>query len=306
MPISRGSIRRGGASDFSAGTVARCEPVRSLLQDAPPVVAHPLGADAIAERYPERAHEERAGGGLVSFFTPDAAHNRHVVLRDKERMVARRHGTILRTGQGMLLDETTLCATCWMHGVFAAQLTIGNTSFHKLFSVARDPYNITRSSGLRILIEAGGGWRLLAVPSAFELGLSDCRWIYRLDERTVTVRALASGDDPALQWRSRSRASPAGCWCSATSSSASASSTTPAGSRSTRPTGASPSAPTLRRCGASATRTPSTIWSPARPAPSRRSAATSCSTPMAGRGAAPMWRCGRARRTSCASRSWAR
>ncbi|MGH6900071.1 MAG: GH36-type glycosyl hydrolase domain-containing protein [Geminicoccaceae bacterium] len=189
------------SADFPAGPEARCEPERSLLQDAPPVVAHPLGAAAIAERYPERAHEERAGGGLVSFFTPDAAHNRHVVLGAKERMVARRHGTILRTGQGMLPGETTLCATCWMHGVFAAQLTIGNTSFHKLFSVARDPYNITRSSGLRILIEAGAGWRLLAVPSAFEIGLSDCRWIYRLDERTVTVRALASGDDPALQWR---------------------------------------------------------------------------------------------------------
>ena len=128
-------------------------------------------------------------------------HNRHVVLRDKERMVARRHGTILRTGQGMLLDETTLCATCWMHGVFASLLTIGNTAFHKLFSAARDPYNIIRSSGLRILIDAGAGWRLLAVPSAFEMGLSDCRWIYRLEGRTVTVRALASGDDPAMQWR---------------------------------------------------------------------------------------------------------
>jgi cellobiose phosphorylase len=88
-----------------------------------------------------------------------------------------------------------------MHGVFAAQLTIGNTSFHKLFSVSRDPYNIMRTSGLRILIDAGAGWRLLAVPSAFEIGLSDCRWIYRLDDRTVTVRAVASGDDPAMQWR---------------------------------------------------------------------------------------------------------
>jgi cellobiose phosphorylase len=199
--LSRIDQARRASADFSAGKVARCEPVRSLLQGAPPVAAHPLDADAVAERYPERTHEERADGRLVSFFTPDSAHNRHVVLRDKERMVARRHGTILRTGQGMLLDETTLCATCWMHGVFAAQLTIGNTSFHKLFSVARDPYNIIRSSGLRILIEGAGGWRLLAVPSAFEIGLSDCRWIYRLDERTVTVRALASGDDPALQWR---------------------------------------------------------------------------------------------------------
>ena len=188
-------------AEFPAGAVAACEVVRSLVQDAAPVVAHPLDERALAGRYPERAHEERADGRLLSFFTPDAAHNRHVVLGAKERAVARRHGTILRTGQGMLLDETTLCATCWMHGVFAAQLTIGNTSFHKLFSVARDPYNIMRSSGLRILIEVGGGWRLLAVPSAFEIGLCDCRWIYLLEERTITVRAIASGEDPALQWR---------------------------------------------------------------------------------------------------------
>ena len=113
---------------------------------------------------------------------------------------ARRHGTLLRSGQAMLPDETTMCATGWMHGVFAAQLTIGNTSFHKLFSVSRDPYNIMRSSGLRILVEIDGGWRLLAVPSVFEMGLSDCRWIYQLEARTVTVRAIASGEHAAMQW----------------------------------------------------------------------------------------------------------
>ena len=115
--------------------------------------------------------------------------SRHVVLRDKERIVARRHGALLRSGQEMLPDEAILCATCWMHGVFGAQLTIGNTSFHKLFSVSRDPYNITRASGLRMLVETKDGWRLLTVPSAFEMGLNDCRWIYRLGERTITVSA---------------------------------------------------------------------------------------------------------------------
>ena len=94
-----------------------------------------------------------------------------------------------------------MCVTCWMHGVFGAQLTLGNTSFHKLFSVSRDPYNITRASGLRILVEIGADWRLLAVPSAFEMGLSDCRWIYRLDDRTITVHAVAAGDEPAIQWQ---------------------------------------------------------------------------------------------------------
>ncbi|MDQ6868734.1 MAG: cellobiose phosphorylase [Pseudomonadota bacterium] len=187
--------------DLSPIDAILAAPVRTLVQDASPAVADPIDAEDLARRYPDRLHEEREDGELLSFFTPDPPHNRHVVLRDKERLVTRRHGTLLRSGQMMLPDDATLCATCWMHGVFAAQLTIGNTSFHKLFSVSRDPYNITRASGLRMLIDAGDGWALLTVPSAFEMGLSDCRWIYLLGGRTVTVRAIASGEDPAMQWR---------------------------------------------------------------------------------------------------------
>ena len=157
-------------------------PTRSLLHDAPVAVADPLDKQATRERYPRREHVERADGRQLSFFTPAKSHSRHVVLRDKERLVARRHGALLRSGDGMLPAEDLLCATCWMHGVFGAQLTIGNTSFHKLFSVSRDPYNVTRGSGLRMLVDLGDGWRLLTVPSAFEMGLGDCRWIYRFGQ----------------------------------------------------------------------------------------------------------------------------
>lgn len=188
-------------NDRSNADIALAEPVRSLVHAAAAAVAHTLSTEDLARLYPERMHQERAGGTLVSFFVPDPPLNRHVVLRDKERLVTRRHGTILRSGQAMLPDEKTLCTTCWMQGVFAAQLTIGNTSFHKLFSVSRDPYNIMRASGLRIMFDAGGSWRLLTVPSAFEMGLSDCRWIYRLNERLITLHAIASGEDPAMQWR---------------------------------------------------------------------------------------------------------
>jgi cellobiose phosphorylase len=195
------SIDAVGWRDLDRADVVLAAPIRSVVQGAPSAIAAPLSETALAQRYPKRFHEERAEGKLLSFFMPDPPHNRHVVLRDKERIVTRRHGALLRTGQAMLPDESTLCATGWMHGVFGAQLTIGNTSFHKLFSVSRDPYNIMRTSGLRMLIDMGDGWRLLTVPSAFEMGLSDCRWIYCLDERVITVRAVASGDDPAMQWR---------------------------------------------------------------------------------------------------------
>ncbi|MET0747350.1 MAG: cellobiose phosphorylase [Rhizobium sp.] len=184
----------------AGGQIHEQRPVRSLLQDAPLLVAASLSDAAIAKLYPSRELEERIDGRLLSFFVAQDFQNRHVVLREKELRVARRHGAILRSGQSMLPDDSTLAATCWMQGIFAAQLTIGNTSFHKLFSVSRDPYNFIRSSGLRIMVDAGDGWHLLGVPSAFDMGLSDCRWIYQLADRTITVTAIADGDDAAMQW----------------------------------------------------------------------------------------------------------
>ncbi|HET6378340.1 MAG TPA: cellobiose phosphorylase, partial [Methylocella sp.] len=192
----------------SGSKLRRIPLARSVVQDAAPAEAQPISMSGLSRLYPERMHEEWADGTLLSFFIPDLPHNRHIILGAKEGAVTRRHGTLLRSGQAMLPDDATLCATCWMQGIFAAQLTIGNTSFHKLFSVSREPYNITRAGGLRILVDAGGGWQLLAVPSVFEIGLADCRWLYFLKESSVTVRAIASGTDPAMQWQIKVEGAP--------------------------------------------------------------------------------------------------
>ena len=181
--------------------VALSAPARTVLNHAPAACVDVLDEAKGAERYGRRLHVERLNGKEISFFTRGKSHSRHVVLREKERIVARRHGAFLRSGDAMLPADDLLCATCWMHGVFGAQLTIGNTTFHKLFSVSRDPHNIIRGSGLRMLADLGEGWRLLTVPSTFEMGLGDCRWVYRLGERTITVWAIVSADEPALQWR---------------------------------------------------------------------------------------------------------
>ncbi|WP_424360162.1 GH36-type glycosyl hydrolase domain-containing protein [Methylocystis parvus] len=186
--------------DWKPREVARSTPVRNVMIDAPVAVADDLDEKAIKAFYPNRAHDERSErNDLLSFFVPGETHSRHVVLRAKERLVARRHGAILVNGDDYLPTDETLSATCWMHGVFGAQVTIGNTSFHKLFSVSRDPYNISRANGLRILVELDRSWRLLAIPSAFEMGLSDCRWLYRFGERVVTVQASVA-DTTAMQW----------------------------------------------------------------------------------------------------------
>ena len=56
-----------------------------------------------------------------------------------------------------------------------------------LFRLARSLQHHPRAA------DCGCSWKrrtdggCLTVPSAFEMGLSDCRWIYRLGERTITV-----------------------------------------------------------------------------------------------------------------------
>ena len=212
--------------------------------------------------------------------------------------MARRHGAILRTGQGMLLDETTLCATCWMHGVFAAQLTHRQ---HLVPQALLGRRAIPTTSSARAGCASwstratAGGCSRCPRPSrsGSATAAGSTAWI----ERTVTVAGARvrrrAGDAVARRGRGRALPVPR---VSASSSSASASSTRPAASRSTPSGKRFAFRPDPARSGVSDTPTRSTIWSPTRPMRSRRSAATSCSTPTAGRAAAPTWRCGRRRR----------
>lgn len=148
-------------------------------------------------------HVERdpVSGELLSAFAGDADKG-HLVTGEKDLRVARRHGHLVRTGAGLLLDEATLCSTAWMHGVFAAQVTVGNTSLHKLFSVSRDPYNVMRSSGLRILVRRPGKerWSLLASPTLFTMTPGACYWLYAGCAPDVAVECVASPDEPALRF----------------------------------------------------------------------------------------------------------
>ena len=81
--------------------IALGEVGRSILQDAPLLAAESLDEAGLALLFPTRSLPERVDGALMSFFVPDGAQNQHVVLRDKERLVQRRHGAMLRSGGGM-------------------------------------------------------------------------------------------------------------------------------------------------------------------------------------------------------------
>ena len=116
--------------------------------------------------------------------------------------MARRHGALLRSGEEMLPDEDDsvrdrMDARRLRRAAHHRQHVVPQA----LFRLARSLQHHARQRTAHARRTRSDGWRLLTVPSAFEMGLSDCRWIYRLGERTITVSATVSGDEPAMQWR---------------------------------------------------------------------------------------------------------
>lgn len=163
-----------------------------------PIFGRELAGRAISEaevaaRYPDRLFEERVGGKLLSFFCGTT----HIVLSEKENVTERSHGTILMNGGPLKPDQEKFATTVYMPGVFNSHIVLGNTSFNKGISNIRNPLNIAKTSGQRIYIEDGESYRLLTMPSLFEMTPQQATWHYLLDDDEITVTNLIAGEKNA-------------------------------------------------------------------------------------------------------------
>ncbi|MFF2446377.1 GH36-type glycosyl hydrolase domain-containing protein [Neobacillus sp. NPDC058068] len=155
----------------------------------------------IEELFPNRHQEEWVGATLLSFFTD--AHE-HIILKEKELLIERPHGHILMTGHNATRKENVLTSTSYMYGIFNSQLVVGNTSFNKMLTNARNPLNVMKTSGQRIYVEVDGVFRLLTMPSMFELGFNYARWYYKTNDDLLIVTNFTAVDTPELQLSVRS------------------------------------------------------------------------------------------------------
>lgn len=173
-------------------------PACSLFSTAPFLPVRDLGSDDITRFFGgQREHPETdKNGNLLSFFTPRGS---HVVLAAKERQVLRPHGLIMRTGNALAPEESSLASTAWMAGVFHSMVTQGHVSINRLLSTCHGYLGFFRSNGLRVFAEIGGGWRLLGIPSAFEMTSESCRWIYSHAAGVIEVTASAHAMRHALE-----------------------------------------------------------------------------------------------------------
>jgi 1,2-beta-oligoglucan phosphorylase len=143
----------------------------------------------------ERRYPENENGRLLSFFSND---NMHVVLKEKELLADRPHGHIMQAKAGLLPDENIVSTTAFMFGVFNSHLSQGNTNFNILLSVSTSQFNLSPESGQRIFVEINDKLHLLGVPSAFEIGLNHCRWIYKHGNYRFQVRTWTSKSAPQV------------------------------------------------------------------------------------------------------------
>jgi cellobiose phosphorylase len=95
-------------------------------------------------------------------------------------------------------DESIMSTTCFAFGVFNSHLTQGNTNFNVLLSVCTSQFNLAPETGQRIFVEVDGRRYLLGVPSAFEMGLNHCRWIYKNGNHCFLVRSWTSKAAPQV------------------------------------------------------------------------------------------------------------
>jgi cellobiose phosphorylase len=143
----------------------------------------------------ERRHAEQGKGCLLSFFTQQ---NHHVMLRAKEVMVDRPHGHIMQSRAGYVPDESIMSTTAFAFGAFNSHLTQGNTNFNVVLSICTSQFNLAPETGQRIFVEIDGQRFLLGVPSAFEMGLNHCRWIYRHGDHCFQARSWTSKAAPQI------------------------------------------------------------------------------------------------------------
>jgi len=155
----------------------------------------------IDQYFPNRCQEEWEGETLLSFFTDK---HEHVVLKEKEQRVERPHGHIVMTGQNDKMNENILTSTSYMYGIFNAQLVVGNTTFNKMLTNARNALNIMKTSGQRIYVEVDGIYHLLTMPSMYEIGFNYARWYYKTADEMYMITNFTTIDTPEVLLHVRS------------------------------------------------------------------------------------------------------
>ena len=190
-------------AEDSKEPLRRLAPVRLKSVMGSPLQTLSMTEAEINDRYPSqtRHQEEREEGQLLAFFTDMYE---HVVLKEKELLVERPHGHILMSGNNVKFGAKVVTTTSYMYGIFNSHFVVGNTNFNKMMSNARNALNVPKTAGQRIYVEVDGQYRLLTMPSLYEIGFNYVRWYYKTESDTLIITNFTTVDTPEVRLNVRS------------------------------------------------------------------------------------------------------
>ncbi|ASA20455.1 GH36-type glycosyl hydrolase domain-containing protein [Paenibacillus donghaensis] len=187
--------------DMAFGESKSLKPVAVLPSFGTPLQVQDLTEEELHRFFPERRQEEVEDGTLLAFFTDTYE---HVVLKEKELRTERPHGHILMSGDNVSLKKPVITTTSYMYGIFNSQVVVGNTNFNKMTTNARNALNVPKTSGQRIYVELDGIYRLLTMPSVFEMGFNYVRWFYKTADDLLIITNYTTVNSPEVRLNVRS------------------------------------------------------------------------------------------------------
>lgn len=151
-----------------------------------------VDGDYIKGKFFDIRHKEYEGNQLISFFCEN---HHHVVMQQKELIVERPHGHLMIHGDIERASENVMATTNFMFGVFNSHIVLGNTTFNKFLGDVRNPLNLQKISGQRVYIYIDGEYKILGLPSYYDMGVTSTTWTYVLDDDILKISSFVDVND---------------------------------------------------------------------------------------------------------------
>jgi cellobiose phosphorylase len=155
-----------------------------------------LTIDEINKLFPNRHLEEKIDNQLVSFFINNSE---HVVLANKEYYLERPHGNVIISNGCKEIQDSPLATTSYIFGVFNSHVVVGNTNINKFNTDLKNPLNVVKLSGERILVKIDGKYRLLGMPSVYLMGISSSTHYYKIKDDILKIEVAIKYDQPLIE-----------------------------------------------------------------------------------------------------------
>lgn len=157
-----------------------------------------LQKDEIDTLFPEKRNiqYDETNENILSFFT---SNHEYVVLKELEKELERPSGMVFIGNGFKEITRSPFSVTTYIYGVFASHIVLGNTDFNSFTQESKTALNILKSQGLRIFVRIGPEYRLLTMPSYYQMSVNSAVWGYKIDDDLLVITTAIDYEENKIE-----------------------------------------------------------------------------------------------------------